>query len=90
MPVLPIVRGPSEHPAVAVEIPAKVNTDSSFTMPALGRSLRMERIRPVWPRSASAAGCRRRFPYLRHGSTGLFVTIREGFLAVVNSRMFAT
>jgi hypothetical protein len=81
---------PAGRPALAVELRPRSNTDSSFTMPALGRSPRMERIRPAWPRSASASGCRRRFPYLRHGSAGLFVTIRERFLAVVNSRMART
>jgi hypothetical protein len=44
---------------------------------------------PAWPRPASAPGCRRRSPYLRHGSAGLFVTIRDRFFAGSQSSTLA-
>jgi hypothetical protein len=80
-----LTRGPPERPALAVEIPADVNTGCAFAKACCLGS-------PEWnglARFASAAGCRRRLPYLRHGPTGLLVTICECFLAVVSPGMLA-
>jgi hypothetical protein len=60
-----LTRGPPERPALAVEIPADVNTGCAFAKACCLGS-------PEWnglARFASAAGCRRRLPYLRHGPT---------------------
>jgi hypothetical protein len=60
-----LTRGPPQRPALAVEIPADVNTGCAFAKACCLGS-------PEWnglARFASAAGCRRRLPYLRHGAT---------------------
>jgi hypothetical protein len=80
-----LIRGPPERPALAVEIPADVNSGCAF---AKGCCLGS----PEWnglARFASAAGCRRRLPYLRHGPTGLLVSICECYLGVVSPGLLA-
>jgi hypothetical protein len=85
VPVLPITRGPREHPALAVDIPAKVKHRfqlhdarsgvvlsewNEFVRPGLG-----PRRLPGAPDASSTYGM---------VPPGLFVTIRERFLAVVS------
>jgi hypothetical protein len=80
VPVLPITRGPPEHPALAVEIPAKVKHRFHFTMPAPASFLSewSEFVRPApGPgRRPGAADASRTYGMV---PPGLFVTIRERF-----------
>jgi hypothetical protein len=86
VPVLPITHGPPEHAALAVEIPAKVKhrfqLDDARSWVVLSEWNEFVRPAPglrTLPGAADAP--------LTYGMVppGLFVTIRERFLAVVSS-----
>jgi hypothetical protein len=86
VPVLPITRGPPEHPALAAEIPAK-----------LKHRFQLHDVRPwvvlsEWNEFVRPGPGLRRLPGAADASfaygmvpPGLFVTLRERFLAVVSS-----
>ena len=79
MPVLPITRGLPEHPALAVKIAPEVRHCSTFTIPAPRSFSPNGTNSPGLAPICAAAGCPRRFPYLRHVSPRIVRDCQRAF-----------